>query len=329
VVSFGTGIGVALGFPAVLFLLLPSSWHRPGVRATYVALPLVTLAVYYAARRLYLLVAPFPFVEVLHEQLARAGLWIMPPLLGHLLGFSIASVVLGFFRPPYPSPASWVAVAAFCAGLGLVAWRGDGPTRRAALAMVVLALAIYLVIAVGRAAEYAAWRIPAWGAAGYERYHYVTTIPVVALVCFILQQAGRLRGPSAVPRWLALVAGLGLIVAGRLHSRFAIDEHPLARYYFARTLRDIEAAVASHPAGSTVYLENQQSPVAILGPAVRNPAFPGRAALFLVTHPSGTLDGRRVRFVEPDPQIRTFFAHEGRRRLMELLVAPEDVPQRP
>jgi len=69
--------------------------------------------------------------------------------------------------------------------------------------------------------------------------------------------------------------------------------------------------------------------VAILGPAVRNPSFPGRAALFLITHPSDSLDGRRVRFVEPDRQIRTFYAQAGRRRLTQLLVAPEDVPQRP
>src|SRR5262249_3768864 len=162
-----------------------------------------------------------------------------------------------FFRPPYPSLACWAAVAAFCAGLGLVAWRGDRPTRRAALAMGVLAVGVYLVIALGRASEYAGLRIPAWGAAGYERYHYVATIPVVALLCLVLQQAGRLRGaPSALPRWLALIAGLGLIVAGRLHSRFAINVHPQARFYVAKTLRDIEAAVASQPAGSTVYLEN-------------------------------------------------------------------------
>ena len=127
----------------------------------------------------------------------------------------------------------------------------------------------------------------------------------------------------------ALFAGLGLIVAGRLYSGFAIDVHPQARSYFAETLGDIETAVAAQPAGSIVYLENLQSPVTIFGPVIKNPAFPGRAAVFLIAHPSDTVDGRRVRFVERDRQIRTYYAQAGERRLGQLLVAPEDVPKRP
>ena len=328
VVCFGTGIGVALAFPAALFLLLPSAWRRPGLRAAYLALPLVALAVYYGARRLYLLVGPLPMEEALHEQFARDSVAILAPMLGHLLGFSVAGVVLGFFQPAYPSPACWVAVGAFCAGLGVVAWRADGATRRAALAMAIVALTTYLVIALGRAAEYAVWKIPAWGAAGYTRYHYLTTIPIVVLLCLVLQQVGRLGRLRAVPSGLALIAGLGLIVGGRLHSRFFIDEHPQARHYVAQTLRDLAADVASQPAGSTVFLENRPSPVIVLGPAVGNLAFPGRAALFAITHRSDALDGRRVRFVEPDDTVRAYYIDQPGQRMKQLLVAPADVPQR-
>ena len=33
---------------------------------------------------------------------------------------------------------------------------------------------------------------------------------------------------------------------------------------------------------------------------------PGRAALFALVAPSGVLDGRRVRFIEPDPHVLVY-----------------------
>ena len=331
VVSFGTGIGVALAFPAVLFLLMPSAWRRPGLRAAWIALPLVTLAVYFVARRAYLLIAPLPVPELLAEVVVWFSLFALPPVVAHMLGFSVASVVLGFFRPPYPSPACWAAIGAFCAGVALVVWRGGWPARRAVLAMVLLATSIYVVIALGRAALYAGLHIPPWAVAGFERYYYVATIPVVVLLCLALQQVGRLvGGPAPLLSRLALIAGLGAIVVGRLQSPFRINERGETRYYVSQTLRDIEAAVAAQPPGTTVFLANEESPQFILGPAITNPVFPGRAAVFLITHPSSDmLNGRRVRFVEPDHQLLAMHSEGAGRRLAQLLVAPEDLSARP
>src|SRR5262249_61727953 len=50
---FGVGIGVALASPVVLFVMVPAAWRQPRVRAASLALPLVTLALYVAYRRLY------------------------------------------------------------------------------------------------------------------------------------------------------------------------------------------------------------------------------------------------------------------------------------
>ena len=330
VVSFGTGIGVAFAFPAVLFLLMPSAWRRPGLRAIWITLPLVTLAVYFVARRAYLLIAPVPVTELLGEVMVWNGVYALPPDVAHMLGFAVASVVLGFFRPPYPSPGCWAAIGAFCAGVALVVWRGGWQARRSVLAMVLLATSTYAVIALGRAALYAGLHIPPWAVAGFERYHYVATIPVVVLLCLALQQVGRLvGGPAPLLARLALIAGLGAIVVGRLQSPFRINEHMETRYYVSQTLRDIEAAVAAQPPGTTVFLANEESPTIILG-ALKNPAFPGRAAVFLITHPSSDmLNGRRVRFVEPDHQLLAMHSEGAGTRLAPLLVAPEDLPAQP
>src|SRR5262249_33219370 len=102
------------------------------------------------------------------------------------------------------------------------------------------------------------------------------------------------------------------------------------RHYVSQTLRDIEAAVAAQPPGTTVFLANEESPKFILGAGVTNFAFPGRAAVFLITHPSSDmLNGRRVRFVEPDLRVRAMLSGGAGRRRAQRLVAPEALSARP
>ena len=55
---------------------------------------------------------------------------------------------------------------------------------------------------------------------------------------------------------------------------------------------------------------------------------PGRAALFALVAPSGVLDGRRVRFSEPDPNA--FLYQDRAPKLGALLVPPwEATPSGP
>src|SRR5262245_6779208 len=212
---FGIGVGIALAFPLVLFLFLPAAWDRPRVRAAWVLLPVLTLVLYFAFRRLYVLVGTLTIQEALQTYLVPSGLGTLAPMLGSLLGFSAAGATLGFFMPAtYPSPASWAAAVAIACGLGLIAVRGDAQTRRAAAAMVVLALGVYGMIAAGRSGAYAMFNIGPWAAARVARYHYVGSLPMIVLVCLILRELGRLPLLHAVPAPLAFAAGLGVVVYG-------------------------------------------------------------------------------------------------------------------
>src|SRR5262245_63967295 len=49
---FGTGLGVAVAFPVVLFLLLQAAWRRWGMRVVFLTLPLAAIALYRAHRSL-------------------------------------------------------------------------------------------------------------------------------------------------------------------------------------------------------------------------------------------------------------------------------------
>jgi hypothetical protein len=69
------------------------------------------------------------------------------------------------------------------------------------------------------------------------------------------------------------------------------------------TVRGIAIEVARYPAEETVYLENGTNSAVVLGSTTPNALFPGRAAIFLLTHDDDRVDGRQVRFVERDRSV--------------------------
>src|SRR5262249_16568740 len=210
---FGVGVGVALTFPLVLFLLLPEAWHRRALRAAFLALPVVAFVMYFGLRWVANRVEPFPVEELVQETLSRSGFGAVAPMFAQLLAFSMAGTVLGSFLPAtYPDTASVIAIAAFGAGLAVAAWRADWPARRAMLAMLVLACGTYLLMALGRAHAYEAFHFTSARAASVFCYHYAGSAPVTVLLCLVLEQLGRLRWLRAVPRGLALAVGLGILV---------------------------------------------------------------------------------------------------------------------
>ena len=327
---WGIGVGVALAFPIVLFLLLPETWRRPRLRAAWLALPVVAIGLYFGFRRLYTHIGMLTFQEGMQESLAFTGLGVLVPMLAHLLAFSMAGTTLGFFLPPtYPSPAAWAAVVAFVAGFAFVLVRGDAPTRRAAIAMIVLGASIYLLIAGGRGSVYAMFKIAPTAAARVARYHYVGSLPTTVLVCLILRELGRLPVLRAVPAAAALAAGLGIVAYGIASVGITIQEYRWTPEYVQRISESIASEARARPPGSTVYLENETTPRSILGPVMPNYLFPGRAAVFVVTHGSDEVEGRAVRFIERDVESRSFYAQRPHTRLARLIVGPDEVPDAP
>src|SRR5262245_54267768 len=78
----------ALVFPVALVLLLPVAWRQPGVRLAFLALPPVTLGLYFGLQYLYKQVGQLSFEEVLHRQAALSGFDTIPPPWAHLLAYS-------------------------------------------------------------------------------------------------------------------------------------------------------------------------------------------------------------------------------------------------
>ena len=325
---YGPGIGAALVFPVALVLLLPAAWRQPGVRLAFLALPPVTLGLYFVLQYVYKQIGTLSIQELVHQQAAFSGFDAIPPLWAQLLSYSAAGTMLGFFLPKsYPSPAAWGAVVALAAGLGVLLWRGSARTRRLALAMTVLWAGVYLMIASGRGHIYAMMHVPASTAATVGRYHYAGTIPLVVLLCLVLREVGRLPGLHVVPRVPVVVLALVASLAGRYTTGFQIDTYPSIHDYFLYTKLALAGEIGAAPPGTPLYLENGATPRYLLGPSIPNRLVPGRAAVFLLTRSSSGLDGRDVHFIERDRDVLDLYRaeHPGT-PLAGLLVAPEEVP---
>jgi hypothetical protein len=78
-----------------------------------------------------------------------------------------------------------------------------------------------------------------------------------------------------------------------------------------------------------MYLENLARPRYLLGPAMPDRLFPGRAAAFLLTHCTDTLDGRRVRFFERSPEVMAWHLDRPETRSVQLLLTPQDAAGQP
>jgi hypothetical protein len=323
---YGPGMGLAGAFPVALLLLLPGAWRQRGVRWAFLAMPVAVLVVYFGLRRVYGFIGELPVEELFQQQVAfSGGFGRAPVLFFYLLLHSSASAVLGPFMPRVvgAEAAPWIAAGVLTVAVLLVLWRADWPTRRAAVAMAALWGGTLLAIALGRANLFAVFHIEPPEAASSGRYHYAAAIPLILLICLVLQQLARLRWSAAVPRPLVVGVLLGVLAYGHATTASPVDQHRAAHDYFLTTQREIANAVAAAPPGAPVYLENRTSPVYVLGGAIPERLFPGRAGVFLLSGASLYFPGRDIRFVERDPVVLE--AHRGT-LIGWLLVAPEQVP---
>jgi hypothetical protein len=323
---YGPGMGLAGAFPLALLLLLPGAWRQTGVRWAFLAMPLAVLVIYFGLRRVYGFIGEMPVEELFQQQIAfSGGFGRAPALFGHLLLHSGAAAVLGPFMPRVvgAEAAPWIAAGVLALAVLLVLWQASWPTRRAVVALAALWSATYLAIALGRANLFALFHIEPAEAASSGRYHYAAAIPLILLLCLLLQQVGRLRWTAAVPRALVVGLLLGVLVYGHATNGSPVDQHRAAHDYFLTTQREIANAVAATPPGAPVYLENRTSPVYVLGGAIPERLFPGRAGVFLLSGSALSFPGRDIRFVERNPLVLQ--AHQG--TLLGLfLVRPDQVP---
>jgi len=97
-----------------------------------------------------------------------------------------------------------------------------------------------------------------------------------------------------------------------------IDLHDEMRAEVAAARAEIRDRIEATPRGGTAYIRNRVVPGFGWLPETTTP-LPGLAGLFVIESPSDEVDGRVVRFVEPDQAVRALATRHGK-RLAHLLV---------
>src|ERR1051326_5427230 len=249
-------------------------------------------------------------------------------MLRHLIAFAITGVVQGFFFVPndYPGRASEIVVPLYVAVLLAVLVGSDAATRRRILALVCLCVGVYALVAMGRSNVYLMFKVEPAASARQPRYHYVGIIPIALLLCMMVAQVTRWTGRRSLVSGLALASWI--VVMGQAFVRFAfpIEQRASVKRYVQSSLQKIAAAIDAQPAGSDVYIENDEAPAYVLGPMLHHPEFPGLAGLFVLAYPSNDVRGRHVHFVERHPVVLGASRNPAsNHRLAGLLVAPDGV----
>ncbi len=332
--SFGLGLGLAMAFPFACVLLL---WQRRsrGMLWLFVLVPLVPLlyfgtgwlaaqmprgsGIWSATRQLDWHRIP-SYLELLRSLVVYAfASFSLPPLLavptfrGEAGEASrTAGFALGMARPLFRA-----FTLALLLGFGIRMLRATAPVRRQALALLLLLLACYAPLALGREWMSAFWGDLVWA---NPRYHYPGLALAGLTLCVL---APPLSGRLAQRKRGVALAAAGFVVW------FAISAAASSRYYaprnadegralVARTLARIREQVLATPIGGTAYLPLRRFPGHV------GSHFPGEAALFAIHHPDNELEGRSVRFVAPIPGDLRIFERFADERVRELLVTPRE-----
>ncbi|HVP31600.1 MAG TPA: hypothetical protein VMW35_20820 [Myxococcota bacterium] len=340
--SYGPGVAATLPFAAVVWLMLPPESGR--LRAALgVAPAAVVLVVLYATIRpsssVELLDPHALFGRTIVELFVDLGCYgLSAVLLGPLFTFGDDGVALGPLRGvPREAllPIAW-GIAAASALVWAWAFRGAAPARRRQmLALAILPIAVYGLIALARSPMTVWFGLPLDWMASVPRYHYVATASLAGSVGLVLAEIAdrvglRIAQPLRLPGWLApgavvlgiLAAALPYETAARaIELRFTAQ----MRASFADARAELRRRLDEAPPNAPVYIPNATfGGVSAIRRLVPPANFPGLAAVYVFAYPDGDPGGRSVYFVEPDAAVVAAVRAQEGTRISHILVTSDE-----
>lgn len=307
---FGTGLGVSAAFP--LLVLVPFPARRAGRLRLVLALlvPLVAGAAYFAVAW-WQVIGDLPDTrEAVWTTVTRGEPGTLLDSLRHLLQFGAGELLAGRFRSLRADSTMAVVWLLYAAALAATLLWSPATTRRLAVCLLLASIACYVPISLAKGGL--ATRRPT-RLSNEARYHYASLMPLSILLALgIHAVATRWPESRRAGPWI-LAAWLGSLIASQALGPRPIDRHDRERQMVTKRLEEIRARVSAALPGQPVVIPDRAfaPSQAYLGL--------GSAALFLIHHPSGSIDGRAVRFSVPEHKLPGRQTH--RRRVAELLVA--------
>lgn len=316
---FSTGVGALVAWPLVLALMIEPPLRRSDVIAAFVPVALVFFCIYYSWYWLFFSFEPMRMDEQIFREMQFKAFTPIFSMAAFLFAAGASGLLQSFWALAPGDPATnWWVVAAYVAILVAGFVSADARDRRRMVALFVLSAAVYGLTAVGRANVYLANGFPPSESARQVRYHYFATFPLALVLVLALKQGLR-KVPSELP--VAAVVGWAALTAlFATTTEWQIRDNQSCRKYVDTTMREIDASIDSHPAGSDVYLANRDVPLFCTG-VMGYDRVPGTAGIFAMFYPEDTVRGRHVRFIDEKGH---FFKNPKNKRFSTLLVPPDE-----
>ena len=318
--SFGTGLAAALSFGVVVGIWNPVPAQQSRVIGVYASVALATIVLYFATIALH--GDPGGSQGVVDVVLRNLAHWPKSTsLFGELLVVGTGGLVLGptlIGDVAFVDPADILHLASFGAAVFaalVVAGLANAPasTRRVILALVVLAVSGYAMIAFARY-----WAVD--GVSQLIRYHYLPPAIFTLIGCLCISSiSDRARFRIADGRRFFAVWLLAVIVPAALATN---KNDELIRIkqavQFEQARAEIGRALEESTDPSEVLIRNRPYFVRFFGGAPED--FPGLAAFFVMTHASNRVDGRRVYFLTDSLAMMRVVQAQVGSRISDLLI---------
>src|SRR5262249_51334829 len=136
----------------------------------------------------------------------------------------------------------------------------DGTTRRRILALVCLCVGVYAFVAMGRANVYLMFKVEPAVSARQPRYHYVGIVPLALLLGMMVAQVGRWSRRRLLVSGVARGVWSAVMGFALLRNGFRIEQRWAIKRWVQSSIVAMETAIEAQPAGSDVYIENEEAP---------------------------------------------------------------------
>ncbi len=326
--SFGSGLSSTVVFVLVIAVWNPLPDRRNRLLAVYGSVALLAIALYAFTMSTE--------AEGGYAGTNATGATIMygvgniPGVLGAFLGLLCVGssgllwgpLIIGKISlVPRDSLAFVATIAAVLVTLPLLIWGcmlSNPSERRRIFALLLLPCAAYGLIAVARTSFMAQVLVVT------PRYHYLSIAIIAIVVCLVLAKLiDRLPhsllnyGRASFAIWLAIVIlpfalapAEGVKAIGKLNQE----------NQYNAAMREIQAALKNNADQHTIFIVNKPYRVTPVPMRIIPEYFPGFAALFVLSYPSNSVDGKRVLFLEASNEIVEMTKAQKGSRISELLV---------
>ncbi|MGA2526744.1 MAG: hypothetical protein ABSF79_09040 [Smithellaceae bacterium] len=329
--SFGTGLVIAFLSPVAIVVILWNNEKKWKIAASILPVIAAILLLFIFKDSIYYYFSgEVSNIKPVVLSVALSNYKIILEMFIRMCAYGIycmaAFPMLFFFSTTeYPAIAIFISIPVVI--LFIVLFLRSQEYRRHYAVLSMFFLGLIGLTAYARAWLYNVFGVPMISASITPRYYYVILIVAVLILALMADELSDIFPKIAkviVPSVLIVII-LSVFPSMNLAPKIDISNTSVnEKKSYYNTITDIEKTIRAYPEGSSVFIDNKiNDQIPIFGAS--DTGFPGKAAVFTITYPNNTVEGRRVYFVEKDCRVAEKNIEKKKWRISSLIVSACDL----